>query len=310
MSEITESREGRLAGVFAAALTPLDGDLEPDLEAYASHCAWLLDHGCDGIGVLGTTGEANSLSLRSRRAVIEHACTHLPPSKLLIGTGSCALADAIELTRLSWHGGARNVLMLPPFYYKPATEDGVFRYFAELIEAVGEPGLRVYLYNFPQLSGYNFPIALIERLRDAYGAVIAGAKDSSGDWDNMAAMCRELDDFDVFAGTEVFLLDILRAGGTGVISATANVTARLCQDVYADPARGDGSQARLTRVRRTIEAYPPIPALKALAGLRAAAGDWRNVLPPFLPLPEDELERLLRDLGELGFDPVSGLLAD
>lgn len=309
-SDLRQTGDGRPRGVFAAALTPLNADFEPDLDAFVAHGAWLLNNGCHGLGVLGTAGEANSLPLASRLGLIEHVCAHLPPEKLLIGTGSCALDDAVALTRASIGGGAVHVLVLPPFFYKPVPEDGMLHYFSQLIERVGAPELRLYLYNFPQLSGYNFPLTLIHRLKDEFGPVIAGAKDSSGDWDIMAAMCLELDDFDVFTGTETYLLDILRLGGAGCISATANVTARLCRQVHAEPEASDDLQARLTAVRRALEAYPPIPALKALAARRSGNELWRNILPPFEPLAAPALDDLVAALGELGFDPSSGLLED
>jgi 4-hydroxy-tetrahydrodipicolinate synthase len=309
-TDLRKAGDSRPRGVFAAILTPLNADFEPDFETFVAHGAWLLDNGCHGLGVLGTTGEANSLSLASRLGLIEHACAYLPPEKLLIGAGSCALDDAVALTRASLGGGATHVLVLPPFYYKPIPEDGMLRYFSHFIERVGAPELRLYLYNFPQLSGYNFPLTLIRRLKDEFGPVIAGAKDSSGEWDNMAAMCREFEDFDVFAGTEIYLLDILRLGGAGCISATTNVTVRLCRQVHAGPETGDDLQARLTAVRRSFEDYPLIPALKALVGRRSGNELWRNILPPFEPLAAPALDDLVAALSELGFNPSSGLLED
>ena len=143
-------------GIFAAALTPLDPSFAPDHDAFIRHATGLLENGCDGLAVLGSTGEANSLSLDQRLALIETAAGRLPKDRLLIGTGACAVADAIALTRASLAAGVANVLVLPPFYYRPVTDDGVFAYFARLIDAAGTDRLRVFLYNFPQLTGFAF----------------------------------------------------------------------------------------------------------------------------------------------------------
>jgi len=298
--ENTDNRD--TGGVYAAALTPLDKGFMPDVGTYSDHCRWLLGNGCHGIAVLGTTGEANSLGYAARVRIIEAACRTLPADKLIIGTGSCALADSLALTRLGLDNGARRFLILPPFYYKPVPDDGVFRFFAHLIEGLGSDALRIYLYNFPQMTGYNFPLSVIRRLKKHFGPLIAGIKDSSGNWENMALLCREVDDFTVFAGTETYLLDILRAGGQGCISASANVTSAICRQVFDDPDHGDETQARLSAIRRVLEARPPVPALKALTGARTGNSVWDNVLPPFSRLPAGDLATLSAELDEQGFD--------
>ncbi|MFQ5971093.1 MAG: dihydrodipicolinate synthase family protein [Alphaproteobacteria bacterium] len=291
-------------GVFAATLTPLDESLAPDHTAFLAHARWLLARGCDGLAPLGTTGEANSLTVDQRLALIELATAELPAKRLLVGTGSCALGDAVRLTRASLAGGVSNVLVLPPFYYKPLADDGAFRFFAGLIDAVGDAGLRVHLYNFPQLTGFHFGHALIDRLSSRYGPVIAGMKDSSGDWENMRATCRSFPDLAVYAGTERLLLDILNEDGAGCISATANVTATLCQAVYRSWLSVDGDaeslQATLSEWRGAIERYPVVPALKSLMGHVTGAPVWRNILPPLSPLPERDGNELKCQLEALG----------
>ena len=278
-------------GVFAAVLTPLDAALAPDHEAFLRHASALLDGGCDGLAVLGSTGEANSLSLDQRLALIETAATQLPAGRLLIGTGSCAVAEAVALTRASLAAGVANVLVLPPFYYRPVTDDGVFAYFERLIEQAADDRLRVFLYNFPQLTGFAFTAALIRRLRDRFGPVIAGMKDSSGDWESMRGFCTVVPDFAVYAGTERFLLDILDQGGAGCITATANLTAGHCQAVFqawlaGDRARAETAQARLTEIRLAMQRHPLVPLQKALMARRTGDPSWRRLLPPFAPLAE------------------------
>ncbi len=302
-----EPRHDALRGVLAASLTPLTDELEPDTAALVAHLRWLLDEGCDGVAVLGTTGEANSLSVEQRLRVIEAvaAAPELPHDRLLIGTGSSALADALRLSRAALDAGIERLLVLPPFYYKPVSDDGLHRFFAALIEGLAEPRLRIFLYNFPQLTGVPFSLALINRLRVDFPDTVVGMKDSSGDWDNMKAVCEAFPDFATFAGTERHLLDILRIGGAGCISATANATSMLCQHVFAawrdGEANADARQDKLTGWRLAIQAFPVIPALKALAAGRTGKESWRNLLPPQLPLTADQELALVQRLTELGF---------
>ena len=304
MTNISTSLPG---GVFAAALTPLTEKLEPDMGPLIAHAKWLLEHGCDGLAILGSTGEANCLTMEQRGDVIAAVGAALPTERLLIGTGACAIADAITLTRAAVDLGMKNVLVLPPFYYRPVSDDGVYRYYSALIEAIGDTNLRIYLYNFPQMTGFSFSSALITRLRDEFGAVIAGMKDSSGDWDHMRDMCRTQPGFHVFAGTEAFLLDIMRAGGVGCISATANVTSAMCQKVYqawsADDQAADAQQTRLTATRKALQAYPAVPTLKSLMGDKGMPADarWQYMLPPFVPLADEARHGIAADLAGLAF---------
>jgi len=293
-------------GVIAAALTPMGPELKPDHDAFVAHGRWLLDNGCDGLCVLGTTGEANSLSLDDRLALIDTATAALPPERLIVGTGSCALSDAVRLTRANLSHDVPHVLMLPPFYYKPISDDGVFRFFAALIEAVGDPALRIYLYNFPAMTTHSFGVDVVQRLKAAFGDVIAGMKDSSGDWAHMAEMCG-VDDFAVYTGTERYLLDILKIGGAGCITAPANVLAPECQAVYAawrDGGDAATAQARLTALREAVEAYPGVPALKCLLAHWTGDPRWHHLLPPFAPLADDQVAALARQLDALGHQPA------
>ena len=249
-------------GVLAAVLTPMAGDLAPDHAAFAAHCHRLLAAGCHGLSVFGTTGEANSLSAGERLAAFEALLDGgVPAETLLPGTGSCALTDTVRLSRAALEAGAAGVLVLPPFYYKGVGDDGLFRFFAEVIERVGDDRLRLYLYHIPQMTGVDLGLPLISRLIDAYPGAIAGTKDSSGDMKRIATLCREFPDLSVLAGTETLLLETLRSGGSGCISATVNVTSRLARRVYDAHAAGRDSEAealqeRLSDLRGSIEAYP------------------------------------------------------
>lgn len=289
-------------GIFAAALTPMDKDLDPDHAALAAHCQRLLEAGCHGLAVFGTTGEANSLSLTERISALEAlAEAGIAGEKLLPGTGSCALTEAVQLSQAALAVGAAGVLVLPPFYYKDVSDEGLFRFFAELIERVGDDRLRVYLYHFPQMTGVGFNLPVIGRLLSAYSGVVVGTKDSSGDRERILTTCREFPDFSVFAGTERYLLDTLRHGGAGCISATANVTSRMARQVYDLHCVGQKTEAaimqeRLTNLRATIEGVPLIPGLKSLIAQLTKEENWRYLRPPLVGLSDAQTQNLLSQL--------------
>jgi 4-hydroxy-tetrahydrodipicolinate synthase len=291
-----------LKGVLAAVLTPMDEDLNPEHRAFAAHCQELLAAGCHGLSVFGTTGEANSLSVNERLAALEALLeSGVPPEKLLPGTGSCALTDTVLLSRTALEAGTAGVLVLPPFYYKGVGDDGLFRFFAEVVERVGDDRLRLYLYHIPQMTGIDLGLPLISRLIDAYPSAVVGTKDSSGDRERIMTLCRELPDFSVLAGTETLLLETLRSGGEGCISATVNVTSRLARRVYDAHAAGKADEAealqeRLTQLRASIEAYPVIPALKQLMAHLTGDRKWRNIRPPLSSLEEKQAKDLLSNV--------------
>ncbi|MGH7014428.1 MAG: dihydrodipicolinate synthase family protein [Stellaceae bacterium] len=288
-------------GVYAAILTPLNASLEPDLGAFVNHGRWLLANGCDGLAPLGTTGEANSLSLKQRMRVIETTLTKLPIDRCIVGAGSCALADAVQLAREATKAGAAGVLMLPPFYYKDPSEDGLYDFFAAVIERVAEPCLRLYLYHFPQLSAVPITPALIRRLRQNFSDTIAGLKDSGGDWSHSAALLKEFPGFGVFSGSEQYLLNNLRAGGVGTISAAVNVTAPLAQPVYRQwqTPEADALQAALTSVRVLFQDYPLVAGLKETLALITGNPAWRAMLPPNVKLGPTDAATLKAKLVEL-----------
>ena len=202
----------RIRGVLSPVVTPFDADLKPDAARLVRQCQWLLANDV-GLAVFGTNSEANSLSTREKVELLDAlAQAGIPGARMMPGTGCCALSDSVELSRKAVEVGAGGVLMLPPFYYKGVSDEGLFRNYAELIERVGDDRLRVYLYHIPQVSNVPITLTLIERLLKEFPGIIAGVKDSSGNWDNTKAM---LDDFqpqgfDVFPGSETFLLAALR----------------------------------------------------------------------------------------------------
>jgi 4-hydroxy-tetrahydrodipicolinate synthase len=225
---------------------------------------------------------------------------------MMPGTGCCAITDSVRLTRHAVKLGCGGVLMLPPFYYKGVSDDGLFRNFAEIVERVGDSGLRIYLYHIPPVSNVPITLTLVERLLKAYPGTIAGAKDSGGDWSNTKAMLDRFatSGFDVFPGAETFLLAGMRDGGAGCISATANTNpaaiARL-YDTWRD-ADADAQQKRLDDIRGTFATYPMIPALKAAIAHWSGMAEWATVRPPLVALTKEQAAALVSDLKARNFD--------
>lgn len=281
-------KDAVFAGVNAAVLTPVRDDLSPDLDRMAAHCRWLLANGCHGLGILGTTGEANSLGIAQRVEIMEGLAERgIAPASLMPGTGTPALADTVLLTERARSLGCKGVLVLPPFFYKNPTEDGLFAYFSELVNKIGS-GIHVYLYHFPQQSAVPITLSLIARLLAAFPSVIKGAKDSSGDFANTSAMVREFgrDGFEVYGADDGRLQDLLKLGGAGGITAAGNVNSAVSAKVYADWSGPAGIEAQrvLAATRKAVTSVPLIAGLKALTARRTGDEAWNNILPPHTPL--------------------------
>jgi 4-hydroxy-tetrahydrodipicolinate synthase len=295
------AKEGGFAGVIAPVLTPFGEDGSPDGERFTEHARWLLATGCTALAPFGTTSEANSLGLDERMELLEELVDDgIDPARLMPGTGTCSLSDSIVLTQHALDLGCGGVLMLPPFYYKGPSEDGLHRYFAEVIEGVGDDKLKVYLYHIPPMAQVGFSLPLIGRLTREFPDTVVGLKDSSGDWSNTAAILAEYPQLEVFPGSEVFLLDGLKNGAAGCISATCNVSATAIRQVYDSWKTPDaeGLQAGITAIRKAIQAYPMIPALKALIAHYRGDPGWAKVRAPFVPLPAADSEKAVRTLAE------------
>ena len=276
-----------MQGVLAPVLTPFDPDLNPDTGRYARFCRSLLEQGCDALAPFGTTSEANSLSMDERERLLDALlAAGIPAPKLVPGTGCCALPDTVRLSRKAARAGCAGVLMLPPFYYKNLTEEGLYRSFAQVIDRVAEPRLRVYLYHIPQVSNVPVPLRLIERLLNAYPGVVVGIKDSSGDFENTRAMLRAFPGFEVFVGSEKLLLANLREGGAGCITATANVNATAIARAFRE--RTEERQREIDTVRSVFERIPLIAALKEEVARRSGDPSWRTVRPPLLELTAEQ----------------------
>lgn len=295
----------RIRGVLAPVVTPFAADGAPDAARLARHCHWLVRQSV-GLAVFDTNSEANSLSLDERLGLLDAlVAAGVPPARMMPGTGCCALPDTVRLTAKAVKLGCAGVLMLPPFYYKGVSDEGLFRNFAEVIERVGDPRLRLYLYHIPPVSQVPITLALIERLLKKYPGVVAGVKDSSGDWNNTKAMLDAFakSGFDVFAGSEVFLLDTMRHGGKGCITATGNVNPGSIDQVYRkwQSVDADRLQAGITATRKIVQKVPMIPALKAIIAHFGNDPAWRTVRPPLTELERNQEEGLIAELRSSGF---------
>ena len=296
----------RIKGVLAPVITPFNADLSPDAERFVAQCQWMLTQG-SGLAIFGTNSEANSLSVNERIALTDALlAADVDASRMMPGTGCCALTDTVRLTDHAVKAGCAGVLMLPPFYYKDVSEDGLFRSFAEVIERVGDSRLRIYLYHIPPVAVVGITPRLVERLMKAYPSAIAGMKDSSGDWNNTKVFLDAFakSGFDVFVGSETFLLQNMRANGAGCISATANVNPAAIDKLYREwqGADADAQQDALNAVRKATGQYVMIPALKAVVAHFANDPVWATVRPPLTPLSKEEAAKVIRDLEALGFD--------
>jgi 4-hydroxy-tetrahydrodipicolinate synthase len=291
--------------VLAPVLTPFTEAFEPDAARFVAHCRWLTNQGV-GLAMFGTNSEGNSLAVAEKRALLE-ALVHadLPLDRAMPGTGSCSLVDAVEMTRASLQAGCGGVLVLPPFYYKNPGDEGLFRFFSTLIERVGDARLRLYLYHIPPVAMVGITPALVERLLDAYPGMVAGMKDTGGDWTYTQDMIARFGPrgFDVFAGTETILLDTLRAGGPGCITATANVNPSRIVALY-EHFRDDDADARqqaLNASRACFAAYPLIAAMKAAVSHFRADPAWLALRPPLVPLADAQRDALIAQLIDAGF---------
>ena len=328
----------RIRGVLAPVVTPFKADLSPDRQRFIRHCQWLLSQNC-GLAVFGTNSEANSMAVEERICLLDGLlAAGIDPSRMMPGTGCCSITETVELTAHAVKHGCAGVLMLPPFYYKNVSEEGLYRYFSEVVQRVGDTRLKIYLYHIPPVAIVGVTVKLVERLLKAYPNAIAGMKDSSGDWNNTKTFldafaetarpvptARAAHTFDVFVGSESFLLANMRNGGAGTISATANVNPAAIHKLYqqcsgvcvkhrgnrkalgtsaSTPAELEALQARLNVVREVFSnrKFPSmIAALKQAIAIYANDPEWTRVRPPLVELTTEQAKLLAAELNAIGF---------
>jgi 4-hydroxy-tetrahydrodipicolinate synthase len=294
-------REQIFSGVLAPLLTPFADDGSVATELYVDHARRVLDEGCTGLLPFGTTSEANSLSSAERMAGLEALVNAgIDPGIIMAGTGLSALPETIALTRHAVSLGCGGVLLLPPYYYKGVSDDGLFATIEQVIEGVASDALRIYLYHIPPVAQVGYSTALLQRLQAAFPEIVVGTKDSSGDWDNTTATLQALPGFGTFVGSEVFLLDNMKGGGVGCITASANVNAGPIRALYDnwDADNAGALEREVKSFRGRLQEYPVIPAMKALLASRLGEPCWRNLRPPLLPLEASRLPDLLHALND------------
>jgi len=296
----------RITGVLSPVVTPFKADLSPDTERFVRQCKWLVANKV-GLAVFGTNSEANSLAVDERMQLLDQLVeAGVDPARMMPGTGCCALTDSVRLTAHAVKLGCAGALMLPPFYYKGVSDEGLFRNYAEIVERVADARLQIYLYHIPQVSQVPISLKLLERLLKAYPKNIAGTKDSSGDWNNTKATLDAFGEegFDVFPGSETFLLAGLRNGAKGCISATANVNPAAIHKLYTDWKSGaaEEMQKDLDRIRNIFQKYPMIPAMKRAIAHWSGHAAWATVRPPLVALASEQASALIAELEQAGFN--------
>ena len=295
---------GKFSGVIAAVPTPFTDAGTPDLELFLEHCLWSVNHGCNGLNILGTTGEANSQDTRSREAVMRAvAAVDFGAKPLMVGTGTPSLAETIRLSGLAADLEYDAALILPPYYYKPLTHAGLFAYFSEIVKSVKNRDIEIYLYNFPQMTGIAFPIEVVERLLRAFPNHIKGMKDSSGDLDYSKKIATAFAGrLSVFPSSEVCLPDAKRDGFSGCISASVNVTAPYAARAWSKGgklASDEGDQ--LKQLREDIASVPIVAAIKTLVAMRSGKKAWIKMLPPLISLTDKEIASIKPVADKLGY---------
>ncbi|MGE5547533.1 MAG: dihydrodipicolinate synthase family protein [Solirubrobacterales bacterium] len=298
-----KASDQRMRGVIAPVLTPYGANLAPDPVRFVGFCRVLNGLGI-GLAPFGTTGEGPSLSVDERIKLLDALVSAgLPMDRVMPGTGCTALTDTVRLSAHAAKLGCAGVLMLPPFYFKGVSDDGLFRAYAEAIERVGDARLKVYLYHFPRHAQVPLSHALIGRLAAAYPGTIVGIKDSSGDLAHTEGLCHAFPKLDVFSGSEAHLLKVLRAGGAGTINTNANVNGavmvELCRNWQDDSA--DILQDAIAAFRQALRDVPLIPAVKALVALASGDDLWRLTRPPLIDLSREDEALMLRRLADAGF---------
>jgi 4-hydroxy-tetrahydrodipicolinate synthase len=273
-----------LHGVIAAVATAVDANGEPDSARSVALARFLLDNGCDGLNVLGTTGEATSFSRDQRKRVMSaYATSGLPLDRMMVGTGAAALADAVALTKHAAELGFAGALVLPPFYYKGVHDDGLVAYIDAIVSATAARPIPIYLYHFPAQSGLHWHVALIRRLLDGFGERIVGLKDSSGDMDFARAAAGVASRFKVFPSTEAALPQARSGPFAGCISATANLNPDLCARAYRTGDAAALSEA--VAIRKLFDGRPLVPGIKALLAHIHGEPQWARVAPPLSAFP-------------------------
>ncbi len=296
----------KISGVFSASLTPIKQDLSINKDLFLRHCQYLMRQGHDGLAIFGTTGEANSLSVQEKKDNLDFLILNrIDPNILIPGTGSSSLNEAIDMTKHAAIHKVKAVLVLPPFYYKNASSEGIINYYRHIIERVGDTNLKYILYHIPQYTYASIDFKIIEVLLKLYPNNVVGLKDSSGDSDRMMKVIKYFNDFAVFCGHDSLALNICKRGGAGAITAGTNVCGKLLSVIIKNYKNEssfknfDELQKLLQQIRQVITSHEPISLMKAYFSIVDNIPDWNNVLPPLKKIENPENHKLVLILKEL-----------
>jgi len=297
--------QARIKGVLSPVVTPFKADLSPDTGRFIAHCKWLVSQDC-GLAVFGTNSEANSMAAEERMTLLDAVvAAGVDPVRMMPGTGACALTETVKVTAHATKLGVSGVLMLPPFYYKGVSDEGLFRHFSEVVQRVADARLRIYLYHIPPVAQVPITHTLVERLLKAYPQQIAGMKDSSDDWPHTKSMIDAFakEGFDVFSGNEKPLVENVTLGGAGCISATANINPGAIAETYRSVGKpqADALQKKINEVRGVMQGYVMIPAMKYVIAHYGADAAWNKVRPPLVEVSEEQGRESVAKLEALSF---------
>ena len=293
----------KINGTYCATLTPVNTDFSINKKLFLEHCNNLLTEGLDGIGIFGTTGEANSFNVEEKIEAINFLIdNNIDPDKIISGTGKCSIKDTVKLTKHAAKLKVKAVLLLPPFYYKNVEEEGVVEYFKKIVEQVGENSLKYLLYNIPQISGISISTGIIKKLIKLYPSNFVGMKDSSGDINNMLKIIQSFKDFSLFSGSDILAQEICKKGGAGAITATSNISGKLISYIinnYNNEKNINNFQDLQVQIRSTLFSNEPISTLKAFLSVKNNEKSWNKVLPPLSTINDPKNNKTVMDLIEL-----------
>lgn len=294
------------AGIYAAPVMPFGRGLEPDIPRYLAHCRRLLDAGCHGLMPLGSTGESHSLSIGERLALMSAlAQSGMPVDRMLMGASALAFPDAVTLVQAALDAGAGGVCVQPPFYHKPLDDDALYGFYARLIDEVGDPALRLYVYDWEPNIQVHHSIRFFRRLFEAYPENAVGIKDSSGMADMLTERCAAFPDREIFVGADSMTLLGVGAGAAGTMSSISNIVPDLVVELYDKAVAGQGvrEQARVDQIRREMSGQPWLPSLKAVLESQLGDSAFAAVRPPMRSLTDAEKDALLSRLAAIGVSP-------
>lgn len=296
-----------IKGLISPILSPFDDSLNFNQEMYNELAKDLLSTGCSGLAPFGTTGEALSVSNDERMQALENLIkSGVLPDKLIPGTGLCNFPDTVKISRHAVELGCKGVMTLPAFYFKDVTDEGLFQYYEKLIDEINHPNLKIYLYHIPQVSGVGLSIPLVKKLRSAYPEIIVGIKDSSGVWENTEQLL-SIEGLIVYPGAELPVIDAIKLGGPGCISATANFNPTNIAKVIELSHDGKWDQAEevhkdVKEVRYLFQDYSAIPAQKAMLAIKYKDERWKNIRPPLVQISDQRSSELAEKLRNHGFN--------